>query len=273
MLDYFLPTLRVGLAHDSVTALRFAPCRESITLEYERSDAPPAYESMTHLSSVLDEMFGDIGRRTCPITIVLADHWLRYFSVKPPQNMRGMGDCNAAAAMRFQALFGEPVSGWLLHGDWSNRQPFVVAAVPTALHQMLCSQAAKHRLSLVSVVPQFIAAWNRHRRALADGQWFGTISHGVMTLGATKGHRLASVRTLHMPHGEIGEDWLINHLGREALRLNFPEPTGVTLHGAVPANWLHRQDEMVCKQVDIGGRSIDISGMSAGFRLAATGMK
>ena len=168
------PSLRIGLSSSGIALLRTSgwlrtrsDLLSNIDLQAEESALPEL------LAARLCQMLTDTHCSHLPTTIVLAHELVRLFIVTPPHNTSCLQDCQAAAEMRFQALYGEPAAAWQLEAAWDARQPFVVCAVPRALLAALQQLAATHRLTLIEVVPQFIAAWSRWRSALKSDAWFG----------------------------------------------------------------------------------------------------
>ncbi|MES2757488.1 MAG: hypothetical protein V4693_08955 [Pseudomonadota bacterium] len=201
------------------------------------------------------------GHRGRPLTIVLADDLVRLWQVVPPDNTTRLADLEAAAALRFQMLYGEPAANWTISAGWDPVRPFLAAAMPRALLGALGQGAALHQLKAVEIVPQFVAVLNRYASALRPGAWFGVMHDNVLTLGAFDGRAIVAVRAAAVPDG-ADAGWLAAHLAREALRLNLPAPERLQLWGGMPAGWL----EAGCLPLGAGE-----SGWSAVARLAASG--
>lgn len=171
-----------------------------------------------------------------PATIVLADDLARLWHVPPPREAARLADLAAAAALRFQSLYGESLSTWRMAAHWDARQPFVAAAVPQTLLAALQASAEVHRLAVVEIAPQFIHGWNRWRSALTPGAWFGLLHGQTLTLGALDDRgRLAAVRVVPVPpDGDAA--WLAQALAREALLLDRPVPSALQLCGAASSD-------------------------------------
>jgi len=175
-----------------------------------------------------------------PLTIVLSDELVRLWQVTPFAQTTCLADLEAAAALRFQRLYGEPAADWIVRAGWDARRPFLAAAMPRTLLAALEQGAAVHHLKLVEIVPQFVALLNRCASALGPGAWFGTVHDNVLTLGATDpgdAAALVAVRAQALP-AAASAGWLAEHLAREALRLNLAAPSRLQLWGAVPPAWL-----------------------------------
>ncbi len=168
--------------------------------------------------------------------VVLADALARLWHVAPPPGAMRMTDLRAAAALRFQTLYGEPLEAWQMHAAWDARHPFVAVALRLDLLAALRQGALAQQLTLVSITPHFIGAWNRWCGVLRTGAWFGVLHGPVLTLGVVAAGRLQAVRSVVLPP-EADFAWLERSLWREALLLDLPAPALLQVCGAVPAAW------------------------------------
>lgn len=200
-----------------------------------------------------------------PLAIVLADELVRLWRVTPPQHATRLADLQAAAARRFQGLYGEPAADWEISASWDAVHPFLAAALPRAMHEALRHGAASYAMKVVEVVPQFVAVQNRWCRALKSGAWFGVVHDDVLTVGAVEDDAITAVRACAVPAGADGA-WLAEHLAREALRMNLPAPERAQLWGSVPSAWCESA-AIACSQLG----APPPFGWSAQARLAASG--
>jgi hypothetical protein len=249
----FGQALRLGVAHDSIALVRTSGRGGHATLIAEHAGAPDS----AALAALLGEHAG------WPLTIVLADELVRLWQVTPPQDSTRLADLEAAAALRFQHLYGEPATNWRLSAGWNPDRPFLAAALPRALLGALEQGAAAVRL--VEIVPQFIAVFNRWSAAIKPGAWFGVVHERVLTIGACDGGAIVAVRAQALPDG-AGAGWLDGHVAREALRLNLPAPSRLQLWGSVPAEWLG-SGAPACSRLGASGQP----GWTSAARLAASG--
>lgn len=210
--------------------------RPSTQLIDQCSLADEADVTVELVASRLAQMLGKAACRRLSTRLVLADHWARHWMVTPPGNAVQAADCQAAAAARFQALYGEPLSAWQLAADWDARRPFLAAALPAALLAALRQVCERHQLSQREVSTQFVTGWNRWRRSLQPGAWFAVVHGTTMTLGAVLGGRLSAVRGLVVPEqAEAG--WLATAVHREAMRWMIDAPQQLQCCGDWPASW------------------------------------
>jgi hypothetical protein len=234
----FGQALRLGVARGGIALVRTSRWGAApAALLAEHAFAPGAIDSADGVQAALAAVLDGAGLTGWPVTIVLADDLVRLWQVTPPENTTRLADLEAAAALRFQLLYGEPAANWEVSAAYDPVRPFLAAAMPRMLHGALARGAGAHRLKAVEIVPQFVAVLNRFRGAVRPGAWFGVVHDNVLTLGAGDGHAIAAVRAAALPQ-VADADWLAAHLAREALRLNLPVPERLQLWGSVPPGWL-----------------------------------
>lgn len=230
----------------------------------------------TALPAALASLLADASYAGWPLSVVLADDLLRLWQVTPPDGVARLADLQGAAALRFQTLYGESAAQWRMMASWDNRRPFFAAAAPQALLAALEQGAATQRLTLVAVVPHFIGAWNRWRRALQAGAWFGVVHDGLLSLGAVEAGQLRAVRILPLPvetAQQAGADhhWLSLGVGREALLLGLAAPSLLQLCGQVPAQW-HRPAANAAGLPTTLSAALTVTVLDQALQVAAAGM-
>ena len=223
----------------------------------------------------LAELFKEAKVHGARMHIVLADALVRYFTVIPPANIADFRDCEAAAAMRFAALFDEAPARWEIQADWHLTQPFLACAVPRALKACLEQSARAANVTLMGVAPQYVSAWNRWRRQLTADSWL-VLAHGAqLSLGVAIAGELKSVKRL----ASTGSDddaltFLPGLLAREALSLGRDLPARVAIIAPLAGQWsaadaeaagLHRLDKTLSGDVP--------EPMRDGVALARTGCR
>lgn len=231
----FGQALRIGVSNAGIALVktsRWGGERAAVVAEHAFTHGAGAQQVADGLRALLAD--GSWSR--WPASVVVADELARMWQVPPPPGTARMADLEAAAALRFQQLYGEPASGWQLAGSWDPSRAFTAAALPRALHDALTGAAAEHRLALVEVVPQFIAGWNRWCHLLAPDAWYGLVHDGVLTFGIPEGAGLGAMRAAQVPSGADAR-WLETHAAREALRLGVAAPARLQLSGQVPDAW------------------------------------
>lgn len=260
-------SLRLGLGHDSLALVRVGRVfgrGATVLAEARLADAGDPQALRQGLRALLAEA----QVAGWPLSVVLADELVRMWQVAPPPNAARPADLEAAASMRYQALFGTPPGGWKIAADWQATRPFLAAALPLMLIEGLEEAARETRCHLVEIVPQFVAAMNAWRRQHRPGAWFGLVHGQVLTLAAYDGRALAALRTAVVPPG-ADREWLESHVAREALRVGVGRPERVQVCGPAPRNWASHEGRLKfgCTLLDDEGSS----GQPAAVRLARTG--
>lgn len=230
----FGQVLRIGLANDGIALVRAGRWRGEPEVLAERAIASPA--GLDVIAPALRDMLAQAAPSGWPVAVVLSDELVRIWQVTPPPACSRMADLEAAAALRFQSLFGGTLAGWKISADWSASEPFLASAVPEALLSVLEQAARDQHCCLVEVVPQFVAAMNRWRKLRRRGAWFGVVHGQVLTMAAFDGARLAAVRSVAMPAG-AGREWLDSQVAREALRVGVQRPELLQVCGPAPDAW------------------------------------
>lgn len=266
----FGQALRIGVAHHGLALVktsRWQGAPLEVLAEHRFDGAgQPGFEA---IGAALRQLLANAKCAGWPATIVLADDLARVWQVSPPQESSRLADLEAAAALRFQALYGEPASNWQLAAGWEAGKPFLAAAMPRHLLSLLQHAGAEQQLALIEIVPQFIAGWNQWCGALKPGAWYGLVQDNVLTLGAVEGGQVRAVRASALPDGASLE-WLGQHVAREALRLNLAAPQRLQLSGAAPAAWNNSSGAALACSLLAPGHGAALSGAA---QLAATGAR
>ncbi|USX25491.1 hypothetical protein NHH73_23360 [Oxalobacteraceae bacterium OTU3CINTB1] len=235
-------SLRIGVAGHAVSLVRVSRWRgERFTVLAEHAFAPSAAHPFDAIANALRALLGEQDVGGWPASIVLAEELTRMWRVTPPPGATRLDDMEAAAGLRFQSLYGEAPSAWKIAADWNTTEPFFAAAMPRALLAVLELVATEFKLSIVGVEPHFVSAWNRWRRGIKRGAWFGLLHDNLLTLAAIetgngKGPQaMRAIRALPVPPGADAA-WLTQTLKREALLLDMPPPELLQLCGAASAS-------------------------------------
>ncbi|MDB5961371.1 MAG: hypothetical protein JWP59_2665 [Massilia sp.] len=255
--------LRLGVGLEAIALVETRRWGREATVLAELA-LDPSHALPAAVTAAAAALFNDAGRDGWPLTVVLADELVRLWQVTPPPDCTRMADLEAAAALRFQQLYGEPAAGWHVGADWQAGRPFLAAALPRSLQTAVQQAAGAHAMPLIEVAPQFLVLFNRWRDSLAAGDWFGVVHDGVLTLGAVDGGGIAAIRALATPP-QAAAGWLAEQVAREALRLNLAASgqPHLRLCGEVPAAWRAAPDCVVLGEAR--------PGLSAAALLALSG--
>lgn len=230
---------RVVLSQESVSVQRVGASRTAATVIGPLgmlADMPNADTLASQIASALDEAGGN----GLPVYVTLGDELVRYFIVTPPANAARMQDLRAAAAVRFQTLYGDTEAAWQLTADWQAAEPFLACAVWRNVLTALRLAVAPGGGCLVAVTPCFVNAWNVLRGELGANAWLATLRDGALTLGLVVNApkpRLASVRTLVLPEPVPPLPWLRERVARAALLDDVTAPDVLHIHGPQIDGW------------------------------------
>ena len=230
--------LRLGVAAGSVSLWRASRWRApALTLLREVAYVPDTglHGDFAALGQALEQMLPAGHYARWPLSVVLDDGLARLWQVDMPQGAARLADIEAAAALRFQSLYGDAPGLWHSSCAWDARAPFF-CAVPRALLAQLTRVAAERKLALIFITPQFARHWNRWHGALKPDAWFGQLQQNTLTLGVRDDGRLRAVRALPVP-ADASHGWLEQTLVREALLQGVPAPALLQLCGAPPPGW------------------------------------
>lgn len=231
--------LRIGVSRSAVAVLRSSRWSgDKLSRLAEQAVAADSGDIHAAIGQAIDTVLRSAacaGHAGWPVSFVLDDDLLRLWQVALPTGASRPQDLAAAAAMRFQALYGESPAAWSINTGWAAGAPFF-GAMPRTLLFQLERAASAHQLHIVAMVPHFAAAWNRWQGTLAKGAWYGLLHDGVLTVAAVEAGVLRALRPLPVPAG-AGHDWLNQALRREALLLDLAVPSRLMLSGQAPLLW------------------------------------
>jgi len=227
--------ISIGLSKSGVAVIhQQGGWRKQHTLLADHRLAEDAVQSPERLAIQCAAILADVDCAGFPLHITLSDDWVRLFIVTPPQNSGRPQDLQAAAVMRFHALYGDMPNNWHLQADWNAFHPFLACALPRTILAALQQVARECKLDLITVLPQFVTTWNRYRARVQSQSWFGTVQERSLTLGAImpgKRPSLAAVRTITLMSDEKDAGWLSTQVSRIAMQLDVPVPTQLLLGG------------------------------------------
>lgn len=258
---------RLGVAPGAISLWRSSRWRgPAWTLLGEQAFVPDAADGdFAALGQALLPLLGSAAGARRALSVVLDDAYARLWQVELPHGATRLADVEAAAALRFQSLYGEPATPWRSSRAWNAGAPFF-CAVPEALLAQIGHAAEAAGLPLVAIVPQFVANWNRWQGRLAPQDWFGQLQGSTLRLGLRQDRRLLAVRALDVP-ADAGFDWLQQSVLREALLQGVAAPALLQLCGAVPPAWLAHSEsapqQLACRLLGAAGTDASASALLA----------
>lgn len=262
----FGQVLRIGVSSHAVSLMRCG-WRGGVIALAEQAVAPGGDGFEAH-ALALRALLADSGHAGWPVGFVLDDTLVRLWQVPPPPLAGEMSDLAAAAAVRFQVLYGESAAAWQVTAGWDAQQPFFAAAVPRALLAVLRHAAAEHGLAVIGIAPHFVTAWNRWCGTLKPGAWFALMHEQLLTIAAIDGKRLCAVRAVPAPLG-ADHDWLTATVLREALLLDMTAPALLQVAGRLQQPWRQPANggQIACQALEPQGGGV----LSLACQLAACG--
>lgn len=250
MLNWFGPTLMVTCSPTRLTVQRRtrfghdcdAPVIYDLASSRALQDAPRGRptQGLTGLFDQFSSALTKLELNGATIDIVLDDAWCRLFMTTPPSNPATLADLTAAVALRFQILYGDSASDWVLQNDQQATMPFVCAAMPQAMHRGFIDIAKTSGSRITRLVPAYVDGWRRVRRLVGPGNWFAQIGDAQLTLAVfdkTHIRHLVQMPLDPLVRIALQPAWLIQLAQREALRLNLPPPERIVCAGSVSAAW------------------------------------
>jgi hypothetical protein len=170
--------------------------------------------------------------------ITLADQWVRYFMVTPASNTRHLQDCKDVATARFQSLYDENMSHWIIQGDWHAENTFLACAMPQKIFAALKQVTSSHQLHILSLQPTAIALWNQRKSAVMEGDWLLYIGDQHILLAYTLKDKMHVLDTAWlMPEFCIEDGWLSRLCEQISFRLNIPIGKNLHVFGILPPAW------------------------------------
>lgn len=271
MLERIGQAFRIGIGRDSMALVRTSRWRgPRMTVVAEHRFAPEQTASGEGFQSQLAQLMAGIPGVRWPVSVVVADDLTRLWRVTPPTGASRHSDLEAAAKMRFQTLYGEPLMDWKMAADWDAREPFFAAAVPGWLLAALEEEGLRKKVAWIQIVPQFLAAWNTWRGRLAPGAWFANVHDDLLTLGVVQGRHLVAVRNTVLPPS-VDRAWLSDFLQRQSLLLNMDVPGFVAFCGPLAACEVAPAGSESVRWNRLDRPTLATNSLSLGVALAQTG--
>ncbi|MBS0419504.1 MAG: hypothetical protein JSR66_17470 [Proteobacteria bacterium] len=215
----YIAPRRVALARRARGLRPRTVSETEIAVNGQYSDFGP---TLTRLEDALTEP----AWRNAAARVIVADSWVRYSIVPwPTERLPADGRMSYARFVMGES-YGDCVSDWHLSlSDTPPGQAYVACAMPLPLRTRLQDALTGAGLTLTSLQPQLVVAFNAWRRHLpADDAWFVSLDD-------------SSLAAIHLSNGEwdrvhtarVCEDWTVEldrlqAFGRLQARGNNPVP-------------------------------------------------
>jgi hypothetical protein len=177
-----------------------------------------------HVEPLLREVRG-------PLHLDFPDSWARTWVTTPPDGARTLADLRAAALLRFERSYGEPLAPhtWCWQAEWHSRRAFLCCALPAPVRDALSQACAGTGVRLASARSHLLRAMDAAPTrsdavAVAAGQ------HAAWALRCD-GH-VVSVRHAQVEHAlgdeRVAAQTLGQRIAAHALQLGLAAPSQVS---------------------------------------------
>lgn len=188
-------------------------------------------DAVAQMDSHLEKFNGSGGA----IDIVVADTFLRYAVLPWSDELSGQQEVEALARFRLEELFGPEVAAWDLVID---RQEFgcggLVCAIAPGLPALLEERCAARKLTLRSLVPDFMERYNRLRGRVTTTEFlYAGVSDGRCQIAYRNASGWQSMRAV--PLRERSAAALNDIMERELLLQDCADD--VEIHINLPEAW------------------------------------
>ncbi|NMG32547.1 hypothetical protein [Aromatoleum evansii] len=225
------------LSRDSFVAV-LAPARVTL-LRTARGGAAPCASSdceggWSGAADALQGLLREAGARRGRLTVVLSSHFAHFRLLSWSDAIGSPAELESFARIGFEDIYGPVAAGWALRiSPEAAGRPRVAAAVDKALLERLQSIAQGAGLSLESVQPHLMAAYNRLQPRLArDNFMFAVAEPGRCSMLLARAGQWLSVRSSACGDSERAVAALLE---RECELTGIGDPAA----GPLPAVYVH----------------------------------
>ncbi len=178
-----------------------------------QSDTAPWQATLTTLAGALAEF----SSRPGDVEIILSNHFVRYALVPDSEQINSAAEEQALVRHHFTRLYGGSAENWVLRlsDPGVDAGPRLASAVDAGLLEGLGALFRPGKLTLCSIQPNLMAAFNDLRPRLASDAWFALIEPGRLCLARFEHNQWRALKTI-----KIGDVWLpdlLTLLDRERL--------------------------------------------------------
>jgi len=242
MLKWIYSNLTIGLSSQAFVLLQDANWwRKTSFLETHNFESTKTINTVQNHCEQIASVIQEKKMHGSSAELVLSDELVRQWIVEPPQNVVNLEDLKAAAAARFQVLFGDSASVWQIEADWKFDSPFLASAISKNLAVAIDGLAKKCQLQWKQIAPHSVVLFNRWRNVLPAHAWITVYQNGRLSFLVTNEKKVVGAyRHISCEVDDISsEKNFINLLNREALRMNLPSPKHVYFSRVLNEfNWL-----------------------------------
>lgn len=142
-----------------------------------------------------------------PITIVLANQWVRYKIIPALPALTATDKMMAVASHCFRESYGDSVDGWMIRvNPLPDGDTLLASAIDAALVEALQSLCKKYRCPLRSIQPYLMSGFNSARRQMhTDASCFVQVEAGRLNIALMREGAWQSIAGCG-----IGADWSVD---------------------------------------------------------------
>jgi hypothetical protein len=164
------------------------------------------------------------------LTVVLSNHFVRYALLPWSDSLDTPEEEEAFARHQFTRIYGERAAAWTFRcSEGAAGDARLASAIDTELLEKLRATFAQPPVRLVSVQPELMAVYNRHRKAVpAEGAWLVLLEPGRACIALRGPQGWLAVRNARL-QADDAESW-IAQLDQERRRVGGDTPALALLH-------------------------------------------
>ncbi len=210
----------------------------AISFLAKKSDVEPWHTALEALESLLAE-FHDCKAN---VVVMLSNHFMRYVLVQHGSETNSADEEKALIHHYFANIYGHAADQWEYRLSDSNQGSQVASAVSPLLTASLDALFKPTKMTLRSVQPHLMTAFNSWRKDIGESAWFAIVEPGMLCLARFDRNQWRYLRMINS-----GENWMedlaVNILRAkvmaEDVELASDIPVYVFAPGHSKAQWTH----------------------------------
>ena len=161
--------------------------------------------------------------RAARARVVLSNHFVRYAIVPWREDLAAPAEREAFVREVFEEHYGSACASWTLREDNATAGlPSLACGVDTQLIETLRETFRKARMRIAAVQPLYMAAFNRHRRAVGEHGCFLVYEHGRLCSGSFQDGQWRAIHDARVDVGTPIEAAIDHEVMRHGLGADAP---------------------------------------------------
>jgi hypothetical protein len=154
------------------------------------------------------------------------DSWSRTWVTAPPDGAQSLADLRAAALLRFERTYGEPLvpQTWCWQAEWHSGRAFLCSALPVAVRDALRQACANAGVRLASARPHLLRAMDA---APTRSDAVAVVAGPHVAWAQRRNGHVKAVRCAQVEHA-LGDEMLGQRISAHALQLGIAAPQQVS---------------------------------------------